>query len=863
MMIDAYRPKPFYFLNRVRDADLTRASIREALDRLKAAGFGGCIVFNKPPHGFSADDYLGERWFQTLRYFAEEAVKTELQLWIHDGFDCPPGDVGGRLAKIAPHLKQQRLKLNATGVVEVVAVPWHFPAFEEPESSRLFIELVYEAHKRQLGEFFGKSITGFFSDADNRRMPHGVLAETYYPWSGNFAGEFEQGFGYSVEPHLPDILNRKPCQAAVDYWLLAGRLYQRWFANNYVWCHQNNLKYSFHSGDSGPFTTEEMIRSSIFSEGDAFEMHAHSDFPGADHELRSLNGGTPLRPDTLWVQERAGWGEAKDCRSPAFSNTHGDVRAKLAGSVAFLNGREGALCELFAATNWSAEPDDLRRIAVWQIMQGITFLVPHAVHHRMGPMKYFAPPEFMRCGALAKAVRLLNDHVARLCVVAAQGELVAPIALLDPTREIWRERKPVPQFFELCDQLNRLPYGYVIAPISAVTDNAKGFRVAVNPGLALSADLRAQIARAGVTLLEDNQLDRLPALIACACSYTGTGRPHFLRRQLKDGETLLVANIEDPAEIIGDVTYAGSRHPVALLPGEVAAFTPSGIECRKPVRILVRQLLAAEAEVAWQAPNGVTLCRWEDARGQLMDRQALSAPNVTLFFRWKNREELADLTLLVPMVAQAALLDGKPLGAATPRLLLSDEEYQALALPGSGLAGDHVLELRFASYEEATYVSWRNPCHLEGDFDCEVEALDGGGAATSEASYYNFFLTLPAAVRVTLRKRRCRLALDRSWAEQGHPFYSGRANYRLAFRIPDGFRHPVLRFPTAHCQLELTVNGRELGCKAFPPYDFDLAGFRGDCQAELLVENTLGNRLDGYGAPSGLAAVPELLDVGS
>ena len=58
-----YRPIPFYFINTTRAEDLSRDACRAAMRELAAAGYGGCVLFNKPPTGFDAQGYLSERWY--------------------------------------------------------------------------------------------------------------------------------------------------------------------------------------------------------------------------------------------------------------------------------------------------------------------------------------------------------------------------------------------------------------------------------------------------------------------------------------------------------------------------------------------------------------------------------------------------------------------------------------------------------------------------------------------------------------------------------------------------------------------------------------------------------------------------------
>jgi hypothetical protein len=276
---------------------------------------------------------------------------------------------------------------------------------------------------------------------------------------------------------------------------------------------------------------------------------------------------------------------------------------------------------------------------------------------------------------------------------------------------------------------------------------------------------------------------------------------------------------------------------------------PDTCSYRAPTKIRTTLPLSRTAKVTWDAPNSITLFRWEDTRG---DAQTVGSPNGEIYFRWQNQEQIPPLHLLVPAAAAATFaFDGMPLTAGQ-NCLVFDEAYLVYDLPNSGSCGDHMIVMK------SNGIAWTSPCYLEGEFDCTVEPE---GEIITCFVYYNFKLDIPKRAKITLKKRRTTLMTHRSWADQGHAFYSGSAVYSFEFTIPQGFRHPVLRLNKVHCSAELTVNGVNLGSRIFPPFDFDLKGFPGTCQAELRIENTLGNRLDGYGAPSGLAAEPELLDV--
>ena len=142
--IDNYRPIPFYFLNTVAPEDYTDEAVFAAMQQMKDDGFGGIVLFNKPPVGFDAERYLSDEWFEITERFILACRKLGLELWINDGFNYPPGDAAGRIEAADPTLKQLRLLPNDEGRLDIAEVAWGFPAFEEEKSSELFHKFVYD-----------------------------------------------------------------------------------------------------------------------------------------------------------------------------------------------------------------------------------------------------------------------------------------------------------------------------------------------------------------------------------------------------------------------------------------------------------------------------------------------------------------------------------------------------------------------------------------------------------------------------------------------------------------------------------------------------------------------------------------------
>jgi len=799
VQIKDYRPIPFYFINTTKPQDLSLQAARTALEALQKAGFGGLIFFNKPPDGFSAEEYLGDFWFEVTENFLRAARERDLQFWVNDGFDFPPGDAAGRIAQRNPKLHQQYLYLEEDGRISIRKADWGFPAFEEKESSELFIELVYEEYQRRLGHYFSKGITGFFSDADNRRcnfQTQKILgSQQYFPWSRHFAAEFLLRFGYALEPELPALLAGKPTRARRDYWDLASSLYQQWFINNYQWCQKHGLKYTFHTSDTGPLSWQECQRSSVFSEGKSLQLFRHCDYPGTDHELLALDGGTHFDQRLFWPKVSYGGNDQK-LKNPDFAVTTKDLRAKYAASAAFLHKKQRVLCEAFAASNWGADFASLRRIAAWQLLQGINFFVPHAVHHRLwGKTKYFAPPEFLH-GSLQHGLNEFNDWLTHFCWLANQGEYQANLALLDPSEEIWKGKTDTNAFFTLCDQLNRQAIGYVIAD----TEQAKNFPYCVDAFAPEKATLPKPLAQVDSEVLA------------------------FMPRRLPDAsEFLLVGNIWGKTRWQGNIHFANQDFSLELYPGELAVLGGPWEKYRKTVENPVLHKFPESLPIQWEEDNRIPI------------RQNCS---------WMNTADMTGMSILLPAALKtSARYDQLPLQDGEPIQVFDDQYYR---YPVAGTAGKHELTL-------TQPCEFSEPLYLCGPFSLELQAQQEYHRVCFQ--YYHLQLHEPESLSLQLSPRKNILKIG-SWADQGAPFYSNAVTYLLEADLQASNVRLILPAVAGVC--EVFWQGTSLGRRIWPPYHFDLGPWNGKQQLQLRICNTLANQLDAYRAPAGLLQTPFL-----
>ena len=756
--IDRFRPIPFYFLNTVAPEYYTPEFVMQSMLKMKNLGFGGIVLFNKPPTGFDAENYLSDSWFDISGLFIKAARELKMQLWINDGFDFPPGDAAGRIEAVNPELKQYRIRKNDEGRLDIVEVPWGFPAFEEPESSRLFQKFVYEEYYKRFAPYFGDGITGFFSDADNRRINAHTLRkcyEEYYPWCKNFSQLFYDRYNYRVEDELKELFSENASQVKEDYWQLCGELYQSWFANNHKWCQEHNVLYTFHTSDTGPLNHKNCIRSSAFSEGDPLELLSHSDCPGTDHEIFVLDSGTHY--DKRYYTPQVTFGGDRFKEHPIMNDTLWDLRAKYAASAAVLNKKERIMCEMFAATNWGATFNDLQRIAAWQIIQGINFIVPHAVHHTFnGVIKFFAPPEFT-FSPLRHGVREFNDRLAFWCMAASAGEYLYDYAVVDPTRKVWNNESSA-EFFHFCNKLNRSAAGYIIVPEGYAGD--------------------------GKTVIDP--LQNIPELPADSVTFDG-GELAYMRRKIDGTEYLLAANIWNPETLSGNLSFNGRVCNIELAPGEIAIIGGPFESFRSATVYEKTYTFDGKFKVDWMEDNIVPF------------------DSEIAFEAAENME----IELLIPACNTGfAVFNGRKLDDKVSCKVFDDDYFSYKLNIEKGM--------NTAALSEKC--AFHTPALLRGSFDIAVS----GSNDCKNRVYDSYCLAMfePAEKNIRLSCRSEELSLECGWEKQGQTFYSGGAEIHLAEReFTDG---EMLELPSCRDIVELVIDGQNAGVKDVAPYRFSI-----------------------------------------
>ena len=815
-----YGPKPFYFINTASKDALDYKSCYESMLHLKNLNFTGCVLFNKPPTGFTEDLYLTNYWFETLENFILAGIELDLEIWINDGFNFPPGDAAGRIKKANPALEQKRLQLDDNNNVEIVTVPWGFPAFELPASSQLFIKFAYESMVPILGKYFGKGIYGIFSDCDNRRMmPTSIKIlnnKPYFPWSDNFKKEFIKMHNYDITPLLKDVILGTNNQACHDYWATSGSLYSQWFNNNYIWCKEHNLKYTFHTSDTGPLSFEDCPRTSLYSEGNPLKLLSLCDYPGTDHELAMLDGGTHF--DKRFQVPNKIWGTPQRANNPNFNDTTLDIRAKYAQSAAFIKNSSRAMCEMFAATNFGTDYQELKRIAAWQIMQGINFIVPHAAHHRFfGVIKYFAPPEFTFT-SLANGVKEFNKHLTSFCQIASQGKYLAPIAIVDVTDSMWlNDEDSGKKLFELFNQLNKSACGYIIATEDYIEKNKDNFALIINP----------------VNYNGNLDLSNVPGN---EINFTG-GDLLFMRRKLDDNQIILLAcNVWSNKELSGTINFNNKEYNLTLAPGEYACLGGQYESYRQIRNYNTILELPTSAIVSIHDYQRIPIeCTKEEE-------------NSSFTFNWNNQENLNSLALEVPFEMDGKILcDEVELKEYTTSQHWH-EKVKVYNLPSKALkTGKHSI-----IFNEG--INLNTIPFLVGNFGVFTTIPEATNENTKLIRYtYNLKLNKIIGTEVFLTLPPKELDSDVFLGQQGLLFYDKEVTFDWEFNLTQAAKFIKLDGAMGTCNVEIDVCIQKQ--LIYEPYLLEANLPKGTHKLKITLSGSTGALLEGGNASVKLGKV--------
>lgn len=415
--------KPFWSWN----DKLEKGKLVSQIDSMRQVGIGGFFMHAR---GGLITEYMSEEWFSDIEACLDKAKETGLEAWAYDENGWPSGFANGIVPQMGEDYQQKRLLITKYGKEELPPriIAYYkqtdnkFTRIEEPENDcivigydiniyyvdtfnpeaiKAFIENTHQKYYERFSERFGKDLKGFFTDEPQYGGGFRI------PWSQVMPTLFKEKYGYNILDIFPylffDIGDFAPYRA--DFYNFVSMQFKDSFIKQmYDWCSAHNCKLTGH------VMNEHDLGAQMASTAGAMSCYEYFHEPGIDWLGRKIS--SPLTPKQL-------------------------------GSVAAQLGKK-TLTETFALCGWDVSLNELKWIAQWQMVNGVTSLCPHLEGYSMkGCRKRDYPASlFTQLPWFKDGYPILSNYFTNLGQLLDSGKEDAPILVVHALQSVYTSYNP-------------------------------------------------------------------------------------------------------------------------------------------------------------------------------------------------------------------------------------------------------------------------------------------------------------------------------------------------------------------------------------------------------------------------------------
>lgn len=311
------------------------------------------------------------------------------------------------------------------------------------EATEVLIEAVYEPHYAHLKEFFGTTITAFFSDEPRFGNAKGTdkqvgKADMVLPWCEGLDKKLPFGKEYLLFL-FADSADNTMNQVRYAYMDCISRLYSENFTQVLgKWCRDHGVKYvGHHIEDNGAHARLG------YGAGHLFRAQKGQDFSGIDVISNQIAPGYVFHHDAFATGGNDG----------VFYHY---ALAHLGASIAQNDPKKHgvAMCEAFGAYGWNEGLKWMKWITDHLLARGINYFVPHAFNPKEYP-DWDCAPHFYAHGnnPQFRYFPILMKYMQRMCHLLKGGIHDAKVAVLYPAEGEWAgDAVPVEQVLRELDR---------------------------------------------------------------------------------------------------------------------------------------------------------------------------------------------------------------------------------------------------------------------------------------------------------------------------------------------------------------------------------------------------------------------------
>ena len=118
---------------------LKSGDVMRQLDAYHDAGWGVVLY---PRWGLELE-YLGDAWFERIRFIVEQADSRAMEVWLYDEFCWPSGHAKGLVTKGRADLEAELLRVEHDGQSRIIRVPGSANLLM-PEATQRFLQVTHE-----------------------------------------------------------------------------------------------------------------------------------------------------------------------------------------------------------------------------------------------------------------------------------------------------------------------------------------------------------------------------------------------------------------------------------------------------------------------------------------------------------------------------------------------------------------------------------------------------------------------------------------------------------------------------------------------------------------------------------------------
>ncbi|MCI5605171.1 MAG: hypothetical protein MR413_05930 [Clostridia bacterium] len=442
-----YRSIPFWAWNDKLNAEEIRRQIYE----MHSNGIGGFFIHSRD--GLETE-YLGSEWFECVKTAVNTAKELGMYAWLYDEDRWPSGSCGGAVTKnmknackgltlevcdevpdkidgdilaiylanvkvmdiyslkrldTADNIKLKKGEVLLIARLETSEGSEWFNYSPPPDNLSAdtvdeFIHKTHDVYKRNIGDEFGKTIPGIFTDEPSLADRHCSFnpKRGWIPWTYGFGEYFCKNCGYDPLDTIPYLYfnHEKSRKIRFDYWKTVSQRFKEVYSEKISkWCRENNLLFTGH------FLQEDKLGLSCRVNGSIMPHYISQNIPAID-----------------MLTER----------------TEEYMTVKQCASVASQTGKDMVISETYGCTGWDFSFEGQKWVGDWQYVLGVNQRCQHlALYSLRGCRKRDYPPSINCNTSWWKNYKTVEDYFARCGFMLRRGSAIRKVLLIHPMSTVW------------------------------------------------------------------------------------------------------------------------------------------------------------------------------------------------------------------------------------------------------------------------------------------------------------------------------------------------------------------------------------------------------------------------------------------